>query len=298
MKESDSIDLIVGLVNGDGELLISQPLDEFLNGQKSISILNTFTGKKLFEILVDDLGIIRYEENKIVLATIFRLDPYNTAMRLLGKIAEAVIVRRCSENEIINKKWFSIARRKTAKADTARKFQALGTGLEKTKDIWPQRYNPSDPQRDIIWVDLKKGTIANMKGSTQTAGLEAGLQVKVSNDGCKYFLNDLYNIRYEVPIVYFDISNDFDTVASKLIEYRQRKNQSKISINEDLICARAIDSSAFQEVYYYVDLVVALLDGRLRPEDLVDKAKKYTSMMNAISATGLETFGIGTKIFR
>lgn len=30
MNESDSIELIVGLANGDGKLLISQPLDEFL----------------------------------------------------------------------------------------------------------------------------------------------------------------------------------------------------------------------------------------------------------------------------
>lgn len=297
MNESDSIELIVGLAKGNGKLLIAQPLNEFLNGQRSISILNAYTGRKLFDILVDDLGIIRYVDNKLALTTIIQLDTYNTAMRLLGKIAEAVIVRRCNEDEIINKRWFSIARRKNARTDTALKFQALGTGLKKTKDIWPQRYNPSEPQRDIIWVDFKKGTVANMKGSTQTAGLEAGLQVKVSGDGCKYFLNDLFNIRYEVPVVYFDINNDFDIVASKLIEYRQKKNQSRIYINEDLICAKAIDFSAFQEVSYYVDLVMALLEKRLQPEDLVNEAEKYTSLMNAISAAGLESIGIGTKMF-
>lgn len=237
-------------------------------------------------------------DNKLALTTILQTNTYNTAMRLLGKIAEAVIVRRCKEDEIINKKWFSIARRKEARIDTAKKFQALGTGLEKTKDIWPQRYNPSDSQRDIIWVDFKKGTIANMKGSTQIAGLEAGLQVKVSGDGCKYFLNDLYDIRYEVPVVYFDINNDFDIMASKLIEYRQKNDKSKIYINEDLICARAVDFSSFQEIDYYVDLVMALLKGRLQPEDLVNEAEKYTSLMNAVSSAGLESLGIGTKIFR
>lgn len=296
MNESDSIELIVGLANGDGKLLISQPLDEFLNGNRSIPILNAYTGRKLFDILVDDLGVIRYKDNKLALTTIIQLDTYNTAMRLLGKIAEAVIVRRCHEDENINKTWFSIARRKNAKSDTARRFQALGTGLMKTKDIWPQRYNPSDPQRDIIWVDFKKGSIANMKGSTSMDGLEAGLQVKVSGDGCKYFLNDLYNIRYEVPVVYFDINNDFDVVACKLIEYRQNRNESRIYINEDLISAKATDFNAYQEVCYYVDLVMGLLDGRLKPEDLVNEAEKYSSLMNAVSAASLEGFGIGTKM--
>ena len=36
--------------------------------------------------------------------------------------------------------------------DTAKKFEALGTGLESTKRAYPRHYNPSDPQRDIIWV--------------------------------------------------------------------------------------------------------------------------------------------------
>ena len=112
MNESDSIELIVGLANGNGKLLISQPLNEFLNGRKSIPILNIYTGRKLFDILVDDLGVIRYVDNKLALTTIFQLDTYNTAMRLLGKVAEAVIVRRCNEDKEINREWFSIKKKK------------------------------------------------------------------------------------------------------------------------------------------------------------------------------------------
>lgn len=296
MIESNSIELVVGLVNGDGKLLISQPLNEFLNGKKSIPILNIYSGKKLFDILVDDLGVIHYKDNKVALTTIFQMDFNNTAMRLLGKIAEAVIVRRCHEDENINKQWFSLARRKNARMDTAQKFEAIGTGLKKTKDIWPQRYNPSDPQRDIIWVNRNKGFVANMKGSTQLASIEAGLQVKVSGDGASYFLNDLYNIRYEVPVVYFDINNDFESVASKLFEYRQKRNKSNVYINEDLIAARAIDFEAFQEVCNYVELVLALLERRLKPEDLVNEAEKYPPLKNAVTAASFEGFGIGTRI--
>lgn len=294
----NSLSLKVCLINGDGKIVCSQPINDFLRGPKNTDILNKYAGRKLFDILVDDLGVIRYENNKLVLATILQLNPHDTAMRLLGKIAEAVIVRRCSEDETINREWFSIARKQRARRDTARKFKALGTGLKKTKDIWPQHYSPSDPQRDIIWVDLENKTIANMAGSTKISGLEAGLQVKVSKNGHQYLLFDLCNARYEVPVVYFDLSDDFAAVASKLIEYRQKTNQSNVFIGQDFICAKAIDVSAFHEVVYYVELVDALLSRRLSPEDLVEEAKQYTSMMNAISAVGLEYYAIETEIER
>lgn len=77
----------------------------------------------------------------------------------------------------------------------------------------------------------------------------------------------------------------------------KKKNASRISINEDLICAKTIDFSAFQEVCYYVDLVIALLEKRLRPEELVIEAEKYPALKNAVSAAGLEHIGIETKIF-
>ena len=71
-------------------------------------------------------------------------------MALLGKIAEAVLVRRCQED--------------------------------------PKRYNPSDTQRDIIWVD-DEGVPALMKGSSAMVGIEAGLQVKVSLHGIANNIN-------------------------------------------------------------------------------------------------------------
>lgn len=70
----------------------------------------------MFDILHDDLGKIRFEDNKFVLKSIYLMSPLQTTMNLLGKIAEAVIVRRCVENEDINKKWLSVARRKKAKS--------------------------------------------------------------------------------------------------------------------------------------------------------------------------------------
>lgn len=132
MYESE---LIIAVRNGNGEIIASQTFEEFMNGRKNIEILNYYTGQKLFDILFDDLGIIRYEDNVFALKTIFQLNPEKTTMLLLGKIAEAVIVRRCREDEEINKKWLSIARRKKAKSKTAERFQAVGTGLMRTKGL-------------------------------------------------------------------------------------------------------------------------------------------------------------------
>ncbi|WP_157047309.1 hypothetical protein [Alkaliphilus metalliredigens] len=39
-----------------------------------------------------------------------------------------------------------------------------------------------------------------MNGSSYIAGIKAGLQIKISQDGSVYFLNDLMNVRYEVPV--------------------------------------------------------------------------------------------------
>ena len=86
--------------------------------------------------------------------TIFQLNPEKTTMSLLGKIAEAVIVRRCREDDASNKKWLSIARRKKAKSKTAERFQAVGTGLMRTKTDYPSIYNPADTQRDIVILTI------------------------------------------------------------------------------------------------------------------------------------------------
>ena len=51
-----------------------------------------------------------------------------------------------------------------------------------------------------------------MAGSSAMAGIEAGLQVKVSLYGIGYMVDDLTSNRYEVPMVYFPINNDFERV--------------------------------------------------------------------------------------
>ena len=117
-------ELIIGIKDSNGQLISSQPFNEFMYGEKDLKILNLFKGKNLFNILFDDLGVIQYEDNKLTLKYILETNLYASSMKLLGKVAEAVIVRRCNENIEINKKWLSCARKKKANKTTAEKFKA------------------------------------------------------------------------------------------------------------------------------------------------------------------------------
>jgi hypothetical protein len=291
----NNLELSVMCYDGEARILRSQPLFDFLHGKRDLIILKEYYGQELFRILVEDAGFVRYENNKFALSVILEIDMKRTVMRMMGKIAEAVIVRRCWDNEGINLKWLRIASRKQIRLDTAQKFEALGTGLESTKRKYPQNYSPSDPQRDIIWV-MGNGLRAQMKGSTGVIGMDAGLQVKVSKDGIAYILKDIIENRYEVPMVYFDLNGDFYKVADRLFTNRQQRGLPTLTIESDFIHAKAIDPEGYEEVSYYVDLIAALVDGRITPEDLINEAEKYPTMRNAVLASAFESMPSDTLI--
>ncbi len=269
-------ELIIGLIDGNGNLLISQPYEEYQYGRRSREILIRTRGNRLVEILQDDLGNISYRDNRLVLKQVLSANVNVSAMTLLGKIAEAVLVRRCNQNPELNRQLFMLARRKGAWGSTARGFTAIGTGLKPTELKYPQRYNPHDTQRDIIWVDAH-GTPALMAGSNGMSGIEAGLQVKASLNGDGYMLNDLINNRYEVPMVYFPVKNDFERIVDKLVKNQHAYvldpdtgDYRGIRVGEDLVDIRAYDYDAFEEVKDYYPLVYDLMDGEIDIVDLVD----------------------------
>ena len=175
--------LIVAVEDGDGKILFKQPYSEYVQGNRDIEITSYTSGRKLFDILVDELGYIRYEENRFAFKYVIERNINRSVMRLLGKIAEAIIVRDCREFEEVNIKWFSIARRKRAKRSTASRYIALGTGLLYTKNNYATFYNPSDPQRDIIWVNPETKMTSIMPQDRITEATVAGLQIKVSTNG-------------------------------------------------------------------------------------------------------------------
>ena len=96
--------LQIVLCDGEGKIIASQPYSEYQYGDRDWKLAFHTHGKKLGEILIDETGTIRFDDkkNKWIFAQVLTSDPEVSAMRLLGKIAEAVIVRECKDNPEIN----------------------------------------------------------------------------------------------------------------------------------------------------------------------------------------------------
>ena len=75
--------LIVGLVDGEGNLISSQPYNEFQYGRRSRDILIPIRGGRLIQILQDEIGNILYESNRFVLKQIFVSNANVTAISML-----------------------------------------------------------------------------------------------------------------------------------------------------------------------------------------------------------------------
>lgn len=279
--------LIIGIENSNGEIIQKQDFFDFKQGKGSIPIINLYTGQKLFDILLDELGCIKWEENKWVFRYILNQNPLISVMQILGKIAEAIVVRNCNNNEYLNRIWFSKARLKRANKKTVRNFTAIGTGLLSTKKNFFQKYNPSDPQRDIIWIDKNENYALIPNKNTLQSGLVAGLQLKVSSDYHKYILDAILKSKYENPIVYFDLNNDF----YNLIEYLISNKLIEVSeVGKNIIQGKSLDPTAHQELLYYYDLVKAIVNNKLTIDDLILNSDAYETknvLKNALMGTAI-----------
>lgn len=286
--------LVIAVQNNNGIFVPVQRLDQFLYGHRDMKILCSLHGQELFDILYDDHGLIRYEDNKFALNKIIELNTNQTVMSIMGKVGESVIVRRCAQYASLNLRWLRIASHKQTQKMTASRYRAVGTGFKSTQRDYPKVYNPNDTQRDIIWLD-EKGMRYQMSGSYGTGGIDAGLQIKVSSNGMHYIYDDVLNAVYEVPLVYFDLNNDhgvvYQNVQRKLIE----RNGTARNLLDWFISARDIDPDAYDEVVYYTDMVRALVNGKLSIDDLINRAERMPSFGSAVMAGAMES--VSSEIF-
>lgn len=281
---------VISHMGNDGKLKPIQPLSDFVNGERSPQVVCALCGKELFDILYDDLGYIPFDdENFISLCKHIKKNRKNQIiMQKLGRIAESVIVRRCSRDEKLNQKWMGVASlRNRVSLDKAKEFKAYGTGLGSTRRKCVLAYNPSDTQKDIIWVN-KEDARFMVNGSSSVAGNEAGIQVKVSQNGANYVFQDVVNRRYGVPLVYFDLSDDYHKLFVDAQNYFIDVFDNTSALN-DLACyfirGRDIDPDAHYEIGFYSEIISALIEGKLREEDFVKCAKEYPSIGQAIKGT-------------
>jgi len=276
-----------------------QPLKNFLYEDPSIDIIRPLVGSELLDLLQYDLGIVTVDNEKLKLQYVKpgqRKDVnVNTeSMKLLGRLAEALIVRRCNKDIKKNRVWASYARRGIEVASLD-KYIAIGTGLDSTKNnkLYHTKYSPSDTQRDIIWVkkddpmkELQMGTIRNQ-------GYRVGLQVKVSQNGAnvvRSLLNpELNDVKYEVPIVYFDLKRDFFKVVEKLRQETILFGNKNWEIGVDIIAGRDIDPELHDTLLHFYPLVKKLLEGKL---ELSDLTQELPELKTAITSRFIETTGI------
>lgn len=214
---SQNSPLVIAVQNNNGILVPIQGLDQFLYGDKDLRILCSLYGQSLFDILYDDHGLIRYEDNKFALSKIIELDTNRTVMSIAGKVGESVVVRRCKQYANLNLLWMRIASGKQVQRSTAIRYRAVGTGFKSTERDYSKVYNPQDTQRDIIWLD-DEGFRYQIAGSTSIAGIDAGLQVKVSTDGMRYVYHGVLDSIYEIPLVYFDLNTIVATTYAQLFD--------------------------------------------------------------------------------
>ena len=104
-------------------------------------------------------------------------------MRVMGKVAESIIARRCTESLALQKLWMFYGSGTLVRDETAKRYTAVGTGFKSTERNYLPAYNPQDKQRDIIWIEAN-GFHYPVRGSTSSGAKDAGLQEKLVKDQC------------------------------------------------------------------------------------------------------------------
>lgn len=265
-----------------------QSLVQWQRGPRSFDLMRHGYGDELLGILTEELGLVSVNEDgllrsKVIIVT-SEEEVRGAIMRILGKIAEALIVRNCHTDIYANRRWGQIARRGTVPHHTLDQYLAVGTGLETTRLNHYQKYRPNDPQRDVIWIHGR-----TMRRELQTlvggrpAGYSAGLQMKVSMNGFQYiYRTDIRRAKYEVPLVYFDLCNDYYQLANAI--YREDR---ELQVGVDLVRGKDVDPALHDRLCSYWWLVERLVRGQMT----IDHLCANESLFDAYKKELLEDMG-------
>ena len=293
LKRPGAEDMVLELANPNTLIIGVQDCDGVLqnapwrNNASDLHLLCQLYGRDLYDILLDDHGYISYHDNRVTLSAIFLQEDESYTMKIMGKVAESIIARRCSRSIGLNRMWMHHASNGSAVSEElARRYRAIGTGFKTTKSKYPTAYNPNDKQRDIIWID-EHNMHFPVNGSNSLGSRDAGLQIKASSNGMNYVYADIVKKTYEVPVVYFDFSGDYGMVFRRV---RQAlSDESGDSLESRFISIRDYDEDAFEEAEHYCAMVQAVINKRLKVEDLVRRAENYPTFGSAVMATAMES---------
>lgn len=263
---------------------ISQPVNFYsYNGfsQNTEVPIYDFNGGMLCHILSDELGYIKWEDNKYFITANY--SP-SQAFNWLGRVAEAVVVYLCNSDQNRNHFYINHIRERKTYRPISSRFFAIGTGLLSTKNKYPFRYNPADPQGDVIWID-QTNRILLQNSINKISGIIAGLQVKVSADPKRYVLRDLMNNRYEVPLLCFDY-NPYAKYYD-IENYLYKNGYKHVLDGGRYINAYYFDRDAWEEVNYYRQILIELLSNKISINDVFRIEGYNHKLFNSLLQTSL-----------
>lgn len=240
------LELFVALRRADTKEFLpgGQPLHEFQASPSPLLLLPS-VGFELLGLLQNELDLVRLDEatKRLRVNQVITGNPQATTARILGRIAEALVVRRCNDDPELNRKWAMYARRGKRVVSSVDGYRAVGTGLASTEKQpgFGHYYNPGDTQRDVIWV-APGDNLLQMVGGSVMASRAAGLQLKAGRTLAASIAQDMRSSAYQVPVVFFDLADDFHTLTSEfLTEIRDQK----------LLRGRDIDPAAHEMLRQY-----------------------------------------------
>jgi hypothetical protein len=248
------------IVEGDsGEVRHSQSLSDFIK-RPSIRLQMATYGSTLLDVLIEE----SYISEDLVLKQILTGNDHADATRLIGCIAESLVVNLCNEYPDVNRTLGMYGRFGARSHKKLDDYVAVATGSMRAKNHFRQHYNPSDTQRDIIWVekDNTENQLLCISADNNVSAKPAGLQVKASHDGINYVLPSIQNYHY--PILYFDLNNDWGAVNKAVMN----NHPSSTLINPD-----EIQHEIKHILKGYFDIVVSLIRGEISVEEMILDAK-------------------------
>ncbi|UIY55591.1 MULTISPECIES: hypothetical protein [Burkholderia] len=261
-----------------GEVRHSQSLSDYFQ-KPNINILSATYGSTLLDILVEE----SYISSTLQLNQIFTGNPNADATRMIGSIAECLVVDICHKHPEANRLLGMHARFGSRPSQKLDEYVAVATGSMRAKRLYQQHYNPSDTQRDVIWVEKKntQNQLLCISNNNSISAKPAGLQIKASHDGVRYVLPTIQNYHY--PVLYFDLDGDWAKVREAMIDN---------NINCHLINPDSIHHELRHALQAYFDIVIALIDGRTTTQQVIADSKYNMDSILGAGVDGSESIGI------
>lgn len=257
----------------DGNVRYTQDYSSFLRAP-NFELQSAIYGKSLIDILTQE----SYITKNIQLNYIFTGKPEADATRILGSLAESLVVDWCNQYPEVNQILGMYARGGVRRHNILDSYIAVATGSQRTRNLFEQHYNPCDTQRDILWVHKDNNEdqlLAISPRQSRSCAKPAGLQVKASHDGISYVLPSIQDYHY--PILYFDLDGDWGAVYKRILQDQRQC----ILINPD-----ELQHEMRHVLKGYFNILVEVINGTKTLERVIKDAE-YNG--DSVLLAGLDT---------